>query len=963
MNISALINSFLEQHIQSEAEVRSKLIVPLLELLGYPIDLRAEEFPVYGFEGGKPLSAKAADFLQFSSKEFDTHRGKSDTELEWVYNHSLLVFEAKKPTEEILVKGQPVFYSAWTKSVAYIISNGKKIEGYIVNANYSDTCVFSCLVSEIPGKWELINKLNYDNILALKSTSEYKAKWTHTGTYESYKNIMRVRCTEELYASVDRTLEKVSYTPHIIKNREVQNYNDVLDETSKIITSEPGGGKSYLLHMLLRDYLSKYDETDEKIPIILEGRYYGKIYNSINEGIYKELNIIIPHVTSEIIEKRLHSGGFIILFDALDEVEINYDSLLHELHQLRRDTNCTIIVTSRLQNYKDDLCTDFIHYSLEPLSDSMVSDLLNKYSKEEIPFNIHCIPQRLLEVIKTPLFLKLFVTISEKNGTYRIPTNHATLFEMYIAEKTKALSCSLFEENIVKKILSKYAIYSYEHGDNTDKFFEILDEFCEPNNKTKIYDIIWKSGIICNGLQGIKYFHKTMHEFFVALYISKLELSDIKKWLSESICQEKYYEVVCYLTGIISNHHQQNMVLDYLEMNNLKLYLRALKSRKNFACDEQELSNQYATEYFGQLLKTYKNIIETHFKNIRSCFDGFNKDGTGKVCIKGNINFSAGSVSMVIYTGTFEENELEVEISSKEGPMIISPNGTSSPIYSSVFTQGNINQRYYNLELLSYGFDSSREIAIDIIKEQIKKALDDKLLFDIDIDVLLVEKTENLLKKFRNSHWKTCDKNKLSLYNNNAVDIISYLEATNVKSKEKELITVLCRVLDNKGIVLADYLDIQPDIEYPKSGGFLVDSVYSDNQIVEKIKKINYLTAYAVNDIVYNYIPVLLSVYINTQTIGSVYRKGGNSGFDYIEVKTDNKTVEKPIIEFNEKETSPFPELNEYYLTNLKKICKSKNDVISRGGTIIYAYFGDDVFHDFIYKEIKDLFSRLFGQL
>ena len=157
MNISVMINDFIMQNIQSEAEVRSKLIVPLLELLEFPKDLRAEEFPVYGYEGSKALKTKAADFLQFTSNEFDQHRGKSDLEVEWVYKHSLLVFEAKKPTEKVLVKGQPVFYSAWTKSVAYMISNGVNIEGYIVNANYTDTCVFSCRVEEIPEKWEEIN--------------------------------------------------------------------------------------------------------------------------------------------------------------------------------------------------------------------------------------------------------------------------------------------------------------------------------------------------------------------------------------------------------------------------------------------------------------------------------------------------------------------------------------------------------------------------------------------------------------------------------------------------------------------------------------------------------------------------------------------------------------------------------------------------------------------------------------
>lgn len=89
MHISVMINDFIRKNIQSEAEVRSKLIVPLLELLEYPKDLRAEEFPVYGYEGSKALRTKAADFLQFTSNEFEQHRGKSDLEVEWVYKHSL----------------------------------------------------------------------------------------------------------------------------------------------------------------------------------------------------------------------------------------------------------------------------------------------------------------------------------------------------------------------------------------------------------------------------------------------------------------------------------------------------------------------------------------------------------------------------------------------------------------------------------------------------------------------------------------------------------------------------------------------------------------------------------------------------------------------------------------------------------------------------------------------------------
>lgn len=102
----------------------------------------------------------------------------------------MLVFEAKKPTEKVLVKGQPVFYSAWTKSVAYMISNGINIEGYIVNANYSDTCVFSCRVEEIPEKWEEINLLNYDRILELKKSSDERIN----GLIEIFMKNTKMRC-------------------------------------------------------------------------------------------------------------------------------------------------------------------------------------------------------------------------------------------------------------------------------------------------------------------------------------------------------------------------------------------------------------------------------------------------------------------------------------------------------------------------------------------------------------------------------------------------------------------------------------------------------------------------------------------------------------------------------------------------------------------------------------------------
>ena len=78
-----------ESIVQSEAEVRSKLIVPIIDALGYPSYLRAEEFPVYGFSGGKQLPTTHGDFVLFSDREFALHRKFNQEDLDWVHQHSL----------------------------------------------------------------------------------------------------------------------------------------------------------------------------------------------------------------------------------------------------------------------------------------------------------------------------------------------------------------------------------------------------------------------------------------------------------------------------------------------------------------------------------------------------------------------------------------------------------------------------------------------------------------------------------------------------------------------------------------------------------------------------------------------------------------------------------------------------------------------------------------------------------
>ena len=185
----SIIDDYKKSIIQSEAEVRSKLIVPILDWLGYPSEFRAEEFPIYAYEGGRALPAKNADFVLFNDNQFGNHRSKTERDIEWVHDHSLLVFEAKKPEKQPEVYGQPMFYTVWSRSVAYIITDGILIKGYIYNWSGKDHCVFSCKVVDIANE-EGLSLFSYDSI------QELKAK--HDELFSSEITMLKEKATAQL---------------------------------------------------------------------------------------------------------------------------------------------------------------------------------------------------------------------------------------------------------------------------------------------------------------------------------------------------------------------------------------------------------------------------------------------------------------------------------------------------------------------------------------------------------------------------------------------------------------------------------------------------------------------------------------------------------------------------------------------------------------------------------------------
>ncbi len=157
-DLGGLIENLKGVALVSETDVRTQVAVPLLDLLEYPSANRAEEFPVYGFEGRKPLRAKPADIVLFDSAEHSGHRERESRG--WVAAHALVVVELKNPEEAVDdAQGQAQFYSHWAKVPFYVMTNGKEFVVYRMQGFFDDVCELHCSVEDLPREWGRIGKL------------------------------------------------------------------------------------------------------------------------------------------------------------------------------------------------------------------------------------------------------------------------------------------------------------------------------------------------------------------------------------------------------------------------------------------------------------------------------------------------------------------------------------------------------------------------------------------------------------------------------------------------------------------------------------------------------------------------------------------------------------------------------------------------------------------------------------
>lgn len=784
LDIDSLAQQWATMPMASEAEVRSKVAVPLLDLLGYPAEHRAEEWPVYGWDGRRRLATKHADFVLFDSAEYESHR--TAEKRGWAQDHSLLVLETKDREESIEgALGQAQFYSMWLKTPCYILTNGVDIAVYRLNPLSQDEKVLECRLEDLPKHWWKVQQmLSPEAVAAYLERNALKLLAPDTSKYGDYAKTLYLGLEEGIRGSLDRTvsdyfgLSALETSPSLTplgdaehgEVRPTLSYTQLLeDPTPVIVLAGPGEGKSYLCEMLAAEALRRHlEDENAPLPVILRAKLWQRTFGSLVEGIRKELEQFVPGLTEASVSADLNRGRFLTIIDGLDEVLQGGDVLYDDLLRLVRPGRARVVATCRKDNYGEELRGVFRSVTIDRLTDEQVEAYAARYLGSDDPGFKSRVGSTLWELVHSPLFLLMTVAVLKAHPRSRLPANRASLYSKYVAwllterhRRNRLPQAPVVDNGTKELLLARYARSTFRQSPDDATLTVVCQQLASSWSPSVVRDELFRTGLLRPQQGGPEFYHPSLQEYFAALDISRQPDHDLLAFLELHQRDERYTEVFVFLSGLLRDQERQALFLDYLEEHNLLLYRRCLESRFDRSEEiQREWPEGYVRDYLGQVRTSYVRVVDAHFRAVKGYLRPWLNDlGTEGIedwdlAIHGGIEPSIPTLNYQftpsaptsppesLVTVTAPGGRSQMRVVTPEGDRVLS--SFSSVMWSHGPT-------FYDLSQTDLGIDSAREVAFDKLKHEVATVLKERMYYEHGNLILAGEYVEAVLRNLSKS--------------------------------------------------------------------------------------------------------------------------------------------------------------------------------------------------------------------
>ncbi len=680
------------------------------------------------------------------------------------------------------------------------------------------------------------------------------------------------------------------------ENKNVDALEALLRNNHILLLGEAGFGKTYESIALLRKVCTNH-KSNGLLPFYLPLYEYGTIYSSIMEGVQFKIKPFCEGNSEDLIRQWLANGQVVLILDGIDDIQTakNRNKFIAEAKNITLQyEQCYLFITSRFNRYNDEL-GNISKYYLKGLS----RDIIRKQLRDE---NIYTeIPDGYFKLFENPMFFNIGKTILKQNH-HRELFNRSILFEEMMImlcgkwDNKKGISNEqpLSYADIIG-ILGKYAFDTFSKPSTRFlEFDQYVSNSIVSENKSLIINNLLGYGVL-NVKDSITFAHKLFKEYCAAYYIMHTySLSKNYSLYLDLIERDDWKEVFVFASGMYNNIEDQDVYLDFIMKNNLQLYIECINAKSDLSAQLPSPSNNiFVKRYLKQIVETYSFIVDKYFQPLKFCFDpkpGKNEENISKKkirivgCISNNGEHLSYCFDRVMHNEKnvfcINENQIAKYHKNREKQAIIEGKNIMS----------------YNLNLKMSGLlsDSSRKVAIDLIKKEIKSILEDKML--IESKYLLCERLEDCKRKTKeikdlfglsqmykiinNMIKKTSDgKMNFGGYNHNGVDMF-YLHS-------------LLKLILDKNIDYDDCLLPQKDTKL----SYWIWELYTDTKKENRISSFFYFHQLCYLEMVEKNFPLLYKKFLR-------YLDAPYQNIIFIDLKKDREQKER----FSE------PSLTFYYI-------------------------------------------------
>ena len=391
-----------------------------------------------------------------------------------------------------------------------------------------------------------------------------------------------------------------------------------------------GSGKSTIVKYLFLNSI----ETKFKLPIKVELRYLndfsGSVIDFIKEKIFK-LNKLATH--DRIIERIMSSGDFIFFLDGYDEINsTKKERITKEIDELVKLYNKNFYLLTSRPYTEIDLLPLFYNFEVCELSDEDI----NQFIKKQISIEEKELCNKIIEAVNSqennsyksflsnPLLLSMFIltfqsysSIPQKRSEFysqvfdALYSVHDSMSKLaFVREKQSGLSKEYIVE--VLKLFSFISYFDEKFIFDTHYLNEKLI-FIKSKKKSLVFDnekfindLQVAIGVLNKEGTDYTFPHRSLQEYFAAIYIASLNDENNKKVVYKKII------------NVLTDHKQFRKT----SRDNFHFLLSEL--------DEKSVITHAIIPYFDKFItefkideKKYKDIIDK-FISINSVFEAFN---------------------------------------------------------------------------------------------------------------------------------------------------------------------------------------------------------------------------------------------------------------------------------------------------------------------------------------------------